>query len=106
MRSFKAKNGISKDRFDLKRITEGWAEKLSSALALGYEGLRVSGNAFWFERNQWKQFSEYERELDRSLADQKMIVLCTYSLIESRVQVFASTAVQRLQVKHPVRRSP
>jgi DNA-binding CsgD family transcriptional regulator len=71
-------------RFDLKRITAGWSQKLSHALALGYEGLRVSGNAFWFEQNQWKEFSEYERELDRSLAGQKMIVLCTYSLRESR----------------------
>ena len=72
------------DQFDLKRITAGWSQKLSHALALGYEGLRVSGNAFWFEQNQWKEFSEYEHELDRSLAGQKMIVMCTYSLRESR----------------------
>jgi DNA-binding CsgD family transcriptional regulator len=72
------------DQFDLRRITAGWSEKLNHALALGYEGLRVSGNAFWFERNQWKEFSEYEHELDQSLADQKMIVMCTYSLRESR----------------------
>jgi len=72
------------DQFDPRRITAGWSEKLNHALALGYEGLRVSGNAFWFERNQWKEFSEYEHELDQSLADQKMIVMCTYSLRESR----------------------
>ncbi len=72
------------DQFDLRRITAGWSEKLNHALALGYEGLRVSGNAFWFERNQWKEFSEYEHELDQSLADQKMIVMCTYSLRKSR----------------------
>jgi hypothetical protein len=50
----------------------------------GYEGMRVSGNAFWFETNHWKEFCEYEQELDRSLAGQKMIVLCTYSLLASR----------------------
>jgi DNA-binding CsgD family transcriptional regulator len=72
------------DQFDLRRITAGWSEKLSHALALGYEGLRVSGNAFWFEQHQWKEFSEYELELDRSLAGQKMIVMCTYSLSGSR----------------------
>jgi len=75
---------LKDDRFDLRRITAGWAQKLSHALELGYEGLRVSGNAFWFERNQWKEFSEYEQELDRSLAGQTMIVMCTYSLRESR----------------------
>ena len=72
------------DHFDLKRITSGWSEKLHGALAKGYDGMRVSGNAFWIETNHWKAFCEYEQELDRSLAGQKMIVLCTYSLQASR----------------------
>jgi DNA-binding CsgD family transcriptional regulator len=71
-------------QFDLKRITSGWSEKLSSALAKGFAGMRVSGNAFWLQTSQWKEFSAYEQELDRSLANQKMIVLCTYSLNASR----------------------
>jgi MEDS: MEthanogen/methylotroph, DcmR Sensory domain len=37
------------DQFDLRRITSGWSEKLSGVLARGYKGMRVSGNAFWFE---------------------------------------------------------
>jgi DNA-binding CsgD family transcriptional regulator len=72
------------DQFDLRRITSGWSEKLSGALARGYDGMRVSGNAFWFESKHWKEFCDYEQELDRSLAGQKMIVLCTYSLRASR----------------------
>jgi len=71
-------------QFDLKRITGGWSEKLRTALAKGYDGMRVSGNALWIESNHWKEFSAYERELDNSLAGQKMIVLCTYSLRASR----------------------
>jgi DNA-binding CsgD family transcriptional regulator len=71
-------------QFDLKRITAVWSDKLTDALALGYEGMRASGNAFWFEENQWKAFCEYEQEVDRSLAGQKMIAMCTYSLRESR----------------------
>jgi DNA-binding CsgD family transcriptional regulator len=72
------------DQFDLKRITSGWSDKLSRALAEGYEGMRVSGNAFWIATHHWKAFCEYEEELDRSLAGQKMIVLCTYRLSASR----------------------
>jgi DNA-binding CsgD family transcriptional regulator len=72
------------DEFDLQRITGGWREKLSAALARGYDGMRVSGNAFWLGTKHWKEFCEYEHELDRSLAGQKMIVLCTYSLQASR----------------------
>jgi len=46
--------------------------------------VRVSGNAFWFEENQWQVFREYEEELDNSIAGHRMIVLCTYCLKESR----------------------
>ena len=72
------------DEFDLKRITGGWDKKLSGALAKGCDGMRLSGNAFWIGTKHWKEFCEYEAELDRSLAGQKMIVLCTYSLRASR----------------------
>jgi DNA-binding CsgD family transcriptional regulator len=72
------------DQFDLKRVTGGWNEKLRRALAKGYDGMRISGNAFWVETNHWKAFFEYEEDLDRSLADQEMIVLCTYPLHRSR----------------------
>jgi len=75
---------LKDDQFDLKRITGGWSEKLSGALMKGYEGMRVSGNAFWIETNHWKEFCDYEHELDRALADQRMIVMCTYSLQASR----------------------
>jgi DNA-binding CsgD family transcriptional regulator len=72
------------DQFDLKRITGGWSDKLRGALSKGYEGMRVSGNAFWMETSHWKEFCEYEHELDESLAEQKMIAMCTYSLRASR----------------------
>jgi len=72
------------DEFDLQRISGGWHEKLRAGLAQGYEGIRISGNAFLIETNHWKEFCEYEHELDRSLAGQEMIVLCTYSLSASR----------------------
>jgi DNA-binding CsgD family transcriptional regulator len=53
-------------------------------LARGYEGLRVSGNAFWLDTEYWKEFREYERELNEALAGWPMIVLCTYPFAESR----------------------
>lgn len=70
--------------FDPQRITGGWHEKLNDALSKGFEGMRVSGNAFWMEAHRWKEFREYEHELDQSLAGKKMIVMCTYSLHASR----------------------
>jgi DNA-binding CsgD family transcriptional regulator len=72
------------DQFDVKRVTGGWSAKLHGALARGFDGMRFSGNAFWIGTNHWKEFREYEQQLDRSLEDQKMIALCTYSLLRSR----------------------
>lgn len=72
------------DEFDAQRITGGWHAKLDEALARGFEGMRVSGNAFWFETSLWETFREYEAELDRSLTGRKMLVLCTYCLEASR----------------------
>jgi DNA-binding CsgD family transcriptional regulator len=72
------------DEFDMQRISGGWSEKLRHALDRGYDGMRVSGNAFWVETNHWKAFTEYEHELDRSIVGRPMIVLCTYPLDASR----------------------
>jgi DNA-binding CsgD family transcriptional regulator len=75
---------LKDDQFNLKKITGGWNAKLREALAKHYDGLRISGNAFWIETNYWKDFCEYERDLDETLAGQNMIVMCTYSLPKSR----------------------
>ncbi|MEA2676232.1 MAG: hypothetical protein QOJ81_373, partial [Chloroflexota bacterium] len=68
----------------MKSIARGWEEKLAGALATGYEGLRISGNAFWLQTGQWDAFAEYEQEVDCSLAGKPMIALCTYPLQRAR----------------------
>jgi DNA-binding CsgD family transcriptional regulator len=72
------------NEFDLKRISNGWDEKLESALARGLDGMRASGNAFWLDTEHWHEFNVYERELDAAVADKPMTVLCTYPLSASR----------------------
>jgi DNA-binding CsgD family transcriptional regulator len=72
------------NEFDVQRITGGWNDKLREAMSKGYEGLRISGNAFWMETNRWTEFREYEQELDQTLDDRQMIALCTYALSASR----------------------
>jgi DNA-binding CsgD family transcriptional regulator len=46
--------------------------------------MRVSGNAFWVGTNYWKEFCAYELELNNAIANQPMIVLCTYPLGATR----------------------
>jgi PAS domain S-box-containing protein len=70
------KNGV----FDPKHVIDGWNEKLNNALERGFTGMRVNGNEAWLERHVWKDFIEYERELNTSISGKRMIVLCTYPL--------------------------
>lgn len=88
---------LSGDNVDSKRITGGWSEKLRGALAAGFAGMRVSGNAFWMKTKLWKNFCDYEQELDRGIAAQKILVMCTYSLRVSRA-VELMDAMRRHQV--------
>ena len=75
---------LAGEAFDLQKITGGWWAKLDDALARGFDGMRVSGNAFWIASSHWKEFCEYEQELDPALADRKMIATCTYPLSATR----------------------
>ncbi len=67
-------------RFDLGRVTAAWNDKLAGALARGYPGMRVSGNTAWLEKKDWRDFCEYEEQLNKSIIDQPLAVLCTYPL--------------------------
>jgi len=68
------------DVFDSERILNNLVEKLNQALASGYDGLRLSGNALWLENKDWSDFVNYEIKLDSAIGNYKMIALCTYSL--------------------------
>jgi signal transduction histidine kinase len=66
--------------FDLQRVLDGWVDKLNQALARCYAGMRVTGNTAWLERNGWKDFTEYEAEINNVIGKYKMMALCTYWL--------------------------
>lgn len=74
---------LERGKFELQRVTSAWNAKLSGALALGYPGMRVSSNTAWLEKKDWKDFCEYEEQLNNSITDQPMAVLCTYPLMTS-----------------------
>ena len=71
---------LSEGRFDRRKVEAVWSEKLAHALAQGYAGIRVIGDAFWLDERAWKDFYEYEMELNKSMAGQPMSVLCAYPL--------------------------
>jgi transcriptional regulator with GAF, ATPase, and Fis domain len=74
---------LQNGRFDLKKVTDGWNEKLARASARGYAGVRVtgvSGDSVWLEKQDWKNFCGYEDSINQSIVNQRLIVLCTYPL--------------------------
>jgi DNA-binding CsgD family transcriptional regulator len=64
----------------LEKITRGLKDKLRAALKNGFEGLRASGNALWQGTDHWQSFMDYEKDVEESLAGQRVLALCTYWL--------------------------
>jgi hypothetical protein len=66
--------------FDQQRVLDGWVLKLNAALAKGYVGLRLTGNTFWLEKDDWQDFTDYEEAINLVIGNYRMLAACTYSL--------------------------
>ena len=66
--------------FDLRRVLDGWVKKLDEGLAKGYDGLRLSGNTAWLEKRDWRDFAEYEAEINGLVHNRPILALCSYAL--------------------------
>lgn len=67
-------------RFDSDKVLQGWAERENQAVKRGFDGLRVTGNTFWLEKRDWKDFSDHESSVNKVIGKYRMIAMCTYSL--------------------------
>ena len=67
-------------KFDANNVLQDWIEKENQALKRGYDGLRLSGNTFWFGKNNWRNFTDYEEKINNVVGKYRMIAICTYSL--------------------------
>ena len=74
---------LTRDELDLKRVTQGWNDRLERALTRGYSGLRLSASTAWLDKKDWREFNEYERQINESITAQPMMALCTYPLAGS-----------------------
>ncbi len=71
---------IQSGEFNAGRVLRGWVEKERQAVQSGWDGLRLTGNTFWLEKGDWKEFIEYERMVDHVIDEYRMIAICTYFL--------------------------
>ena len=66
--------------FDSEKVLSGWLEKLHYASDSGYDGMRLSGNTSWLDKQDWNSFVEYKEQADNVIGNYRMLTLCTYSL--------------------------
>jgi len=66
--------------FNLQRVLNAWTDKLNFALTKGYDGIRVTGNTAWLEKRDWRNFADYEEEINNVIGKYKMMAICSYSL--------------------------
>ena len=57
---------LTEGRFDRQKVKATWNAKLAHALAVGCEGLRVVGDAFWLDESAWKELLRVQMELNQS----------------------------------------
>jgi PAS domain S-box-containing protein len=67
-------------KFSADDVLQDWVDKLKVAQERGYEGLRLSGNTFWLEKDDWDDFTRYEETVNNVIGRYPMLAICTYSL--------------------------
>jgi len=65
-------------RFDINDALEKCVRKEEWALANGYAGLRVTGNALWLDDKNWRAFLDYERAIDGVIGKHRVLAVCAY----------------------------
>jgi hypothetical protein len=71
---------LNDNQLDVAMVAQKWSDKLHYALSHGYSGLRLAGSTAWLAKKDWKEFSEYEKEVNDHITDSAMTALCTYPL--------------------------
>ena len=70
------KSGI----FAADEVLRAWINKENEAVREGYDGLRLAGNTYWLEKKDWRDFADYEVEVNNVFPRYRMLAVCPYSL--------------------------
>jgi DNA-binding CsgD family transcriptional regulator len=77
---------------DLQAVISRFKDKYRQALSRGYVGMRVEGSSAWIALKHSERFSEFEHEVDRLVAEKRMIVLCSFPIQEASADDILSCA--------------
>jgi hypothetical protein len=70
----------TESRLDLPKAMKAWDAELASAVARGFEGVRVAASAVRLKAKEWSEFLDYEDSLNGFANGKAILVLCAYPL--------------------------
>jgi hypothetical protein len=70
----------SPERLKGRELVQVLLEEEERALADGYSGLRLAGNASFLDPENWPAFLEYEQALTGCISSRRIVALCSYVL--------------------------
>jgi len=86
---------LSGSIYDSERVINYWIEKLNHALKSGYEGLRLSENTSWLEKNYRGYFVDHMGKMEDTIGKYRMISLGSYF-----VDKYSTTEIIKVVSKH------
>jgi two-component sensor histidine kinase/PAS domain-containing protein len=66
------------ERLRPDELVNGLLQSEQDALGRGFAGLRTSGNCAWVSHDQWADFLDYERLVQKSVRGRRLICFCSY----------------------------
>jgi len=76
------------NKFDGRGAQKNAAARLTRALGLKYDGMRIFGEASWFRKAGWQNLLEYEKTVDRHIGKSRILAVCAYPLDTCRTTEF------------------
>ena len=70
-------------RTDADVTLQSWVDYQYRALEKGYKGLRLTGNTYWLEKDDWAAFTEYESKVNATFSRHRIVGLCSYCMDRS-----------------------
>ncbi|MDQ1255118.1 MAG: hypothetical protein QG646_4397 [Euryarchaeota archaeon] len=77
---------LKEGTFNQDRASNCCAERISHILPNGYEGVRLSGNNSWLEKENWDSFITFKEQMDIAISNCHMIALCTYFIEKHNIE--------------------
>ena len=79
-----------------------WLDEEEKALAAGYRGLRIAGNADFVTPEEWSAFMDYEEACDRAFHGRRIVALCCYGKKDrGAAEIFELIGRHSCALEHP-----